>query len=230
MVPEEVRTLSFTSWWQQKRRSSCLSKKFLCFCPRDPGVGCSASCTSRAASLPICDKALRKVGSFFRKDVLIHSWLQKSRVPNISTQKGGDYLTVRETLSMWLLVGWGDQRGQGIQAARTGGKARERGQIGSVRSSQGIEPGPGKEAAKMCHPHQPLSTAAESPGTEAGGIQMSFRDDKCGTWEYSWVLHPTSTEYCNSYRREHIQPNKNQIATVGLHRHPEKDKDRFWLL
>jgi hypothetical protein len=56
---------------------------------------------------------------------------------------------------------------------------------------------------------------------------MSFRDDKCGTWEYSWVLHPTSTEYCNSYRREHIQPNKNQIATVGLHRHPEKDKDRF---
>lgn len=52
---------------------------------------------------------------------------------------------------------------------RAGGKARERRQIGSVRSSQGKEPGPEKEAAKMYHPHQPLSTAAESPGTAAGG-------------------------------------------------------------
>lgn len=56
-------------------------------------------------TLPMRDKTLRKAKSFFRRDGLVNSWLQKAHEPNISIQKGVDYLTVTETLRMWLLVG-----------------------------------------------------------------------------------------------------------------------------
>lgn len=68
-------------------------------------MSCSAPYTGRAASLPMRDKTRRKAGSSFRRDGLVNSWLQKAHEPNISIQKGVDYLTVTETLSMWLLVG-----------------------------------------------------------------------------------------------------------------------------
>lgn len=85
----------------------------------------------------------------------------------------------------------------------------ERGQIGSVRASQGTEPGPEKGAAKMHHPHQPLSTAAESPGTGAGGIQMSSGDYECETWGYSWVPPPPpQLKAVTLNRKKYIQPSK----------------------